>query len=231
MAEKISFPKIPESNWWSLRAQFLKSLPSAVTPTYLRSLLNLTSEKSAANLLPPLRQMGFIDADNKLTPRANEWRNDSKYNEVCAAIVNEVYPQELCDLFSGPDVDKNSCKNWFMHSAAIGEGAASQIAAMYVLLTTPLESISTDSRIPKTTVPKAKRSESVKPTVVSRTIQSKPKIEGDVVQNSLPMTPAKSTETLRPSVHIDLQIHISPEADAEQIDNIFSSIAKHLYDK
>lgn len=32
-----------------------------------------------------------------------------------------------------------------------------------------------------------------------------------------------------PSVHIDLQIHISPEASAEQIDTIFASIAKHLY--
>ena len=30
------------------------------------------------------------------------------------------------------------------------------------------------------------------------------------------------------SLHIDLQIHISPEADATQIDNIFASMAKHI---
>ena len=32
-----------------------------------------------------------------------------------------------------------------------------------------------------------------------------------------------------PSIHIDLQIHISPEATPEQIDQIFSSMKRHLY--
>jgi Family of unknown function (DUF5343) len=32
-----------------------------------------------------------------------------------------------------------------------------------------------------------------------------------------------------PSVHIDVQIHISPEASTDQIDQIFRSMAKHLY--
>jgi hypothetical protein len=32
-----------------------------------------------------------------------------------------------------------------------------------------------------------------------------------------------------PDVHIDIQIHISPESTAPQIDKIFESMAKHLY--
>lgn len=32
-----------------------------------------------------------------------------------------------------------------------------------------------------------------------------------------------------PSLHIDMQVHISPDASAEQIDKIFESMAKHLY--
>lgn len=32
-----------------------------------------------------------------------------------------------------------------------------------------------------------------------------------------------------PSVHIDIQVHISPEASGDQIDQIFKSMAKHLY--
>lgn len=32
-----------------------------------------------------------------------------------------------------------------------------------------------------------------------------------------------------PELHIDIQIHISPDADASQIDQIFASMAKHLY--
>ncbi len=34
-----------------------------------------------------------------------------------------------------------------------------------------------------------------------------------------------------PTVHMDFQIHISPEAGVEQIDAIFASMAKHLYNK
>ena len=32
-----------------------------------------------------------------------------------------------------------------------------------------------------------------------------------------------------PSLHIDVQVHVSAEASAEQIDQIFASMAKHLY--
>jgi hypothetical protein len=34
-----------------------------------------------------------------------------------------------------------------------------------------------------------------------------------------------------PSLHIDIQVHISPEASAEQIEQVFASMAKHLYGK
>lgn len=33
----------------------------------------------------------------------------------------------------------------------------------------------------------------------------------------------------RPNLHIDLQIHISPDSTPDQIDTIFASMAKHLY--
>ena len=40
----------------------------------------------------------------------------------------------------------------------------------------------------------------------------------------------KGSETTgQPSVHIDFQIHISPEASPEQIDQIFESMRRHLY--
>ncbi|KDB96737.1 hypothetical protein AZ19_0498 [Bordetella bronchiseptica E012] len=31
-----------------------------------------------------------------------------------------------------------------------------------------------------------------------------------------------------PSVHIDVQVHISPDTTPEQIDRIFASMSKHL---
>jgi hypothetical protein len=41
--------------------------------------------------------------------------------------------------------------------------------------------------------------------------------------------PHNSLANNSPSVHIDIQIHISPEASGDQIDQIFKSMAKHLY--
>lgn len=45
-----------------------------------------------------------------------------------------------------------------------------------------------------------------------------------------PLPPTStSTTQLTPSLHIDIQIHISADASPDQIDQIFASMAKHLY--
>ena len=41
--------------------------------------------------------------------------------------------------------------------------------------------------------------------------------------------PPKKPKGGNPSLHIDVQVHISSDASAEQIDQIFASMAKHLY--
>ena len=35
--------------------------------------------------------------------------------------------------------------------------------------------------------------------------------------------------TQGPTLHIDIQVHISPEASADQIEQVFGGMAKHLY--
>lgn len=49
------------------------------------------------------------------------------------------------------------------------------------------------------------------------------------VEEKMELNSAHKGGALKPSVHIDLQIHISPDASVEQIDAIFASMAKHLY--
>ena len=124
MADNTVYPKIPESNWWAIRNQFKKSIPAIVTSSYLKSLLNLTTEKAARNLISPLRQMKLIDEDNKPTDRSNDWRNDEHYSSICLEITRELYPQELRALSPGPDYDREKIVGWFMHDAKIGNGAA-----------------------------------------------------------------------------------------------------------
>lgn len=48
----------------------------------------------------------------------------------------------------------------------------------------------------------------------------------------IPATPPPGDSGMgqaQPSLHIDIQIHISPDAKPEQIEQIFSSMEKHLY--
>jgi hypothetical protein len=228
MAEKQVYPRLPVSNWWTLRNQFKKTIPSAVTSSYLKSLLNLTSDRAAGNLLPPLKQFGLIDDDGKPTSRANDWRSDTKYKETCDKIISEIYPQELRDLYSGPDLDRQAIKEWFMHDASLGEGAARISAAIYILL---------NEGNPKEDNDTEKKSKSNSPNVKNnngkavKLEQGKKSVSMETETTTTSIATNRDNQSISPTIHVDLQIHISPEASAEQIDIIFSSIAKHLYGK
>lgn len=223
MAEKQSYPRIPASNWWTLRSQFQKTLPAVMTVSYLKSLLSLTTEKAASNLIPPLKQLGLIDDDCKPTQRAIDWRSDAKYEETCKKMIKEVYPQELLDLYSGSEIDKKGVTDWFMHTAALGAGAASFSASTYIMLNQPLNAFSDEKpKKPKASTNKSKKDNNVKTT---KTKNENP------IENEVKITPTTPDhqQTSGPNLHIDLQIHISPDATPQQIENIFESIAKHLY--
>jgi len=221
--EKQTYPRLPKSNWWTLRSQFKKTIPSIVTISYLKSLLNLDSEKSARNLLGPLKQLGLIDAENKPTQRANDWRDDKKYTEVCNSMVKEIYPSDLVDLFPDSEVDFEAVKNWFMHSGQLGEGAASQNAQMFVLLKSGLsdQALTGPNMVKQTSPKKNNRGNGRAKKDSNKSIEDERVIKENV---GIP-----ADKTGLPSVHIDLQIHISPDASSEQIDKVFESIARHLY--
>lgn len=54
-------------------------------------------------------------------------------------------------------------------------------------------------------------------------------LHSPVVQKSANVPIGPTSDVRNPSVHIDIQIHISPEASIDQIDQIFKSMSKHLY--
>ena len=213
------FPMIPEKNWWTLREQFKKTLPANVSVTYLKTLLGLHSEKSAVNLVAPLRRLGLISEDNKPTERAVDWRSDSKYEDVCRAMANEAYPEELRDLFAVLPIDSTRLKQWFA-GRPLGEAAAAKAAAFYTLLLTPLNAKQGNSAPAR----------SSKMTTTRRT-SARLKADSDPEPQATINPIARTSHSALPTVHIDLQVHISPDAAADQIDLVFASIAKHLYGK
>jgi hypothetical protein len=233
-AEKITYPRVPESNWWTLRDQFSKTMPTTVTVSYLKSLLSFTSEKAARNLISPLQILGLIDADNKPTALANSWRNDSTYVQACKEML-EIYPQDLRELYSGSNIDRKSVQEWFQFTARLGQTAASQSAALYVLLNDATPKSSADFAKPKKNTKKTSTSKatdtsaSAKPPEPTTDAQSDPGVEVETSEDSNHSSNHSDEDQDNWfSLHVDLQIHISPEASAEQIDQIFESMAKHI---
>lgn len=212
------YPMISEKNWWTIRKKFKASLPSAVTPNYIKTLLTMSSDNSAnSNVISPLKRMGLINDDNKPTPLANDWRLDDKYKSCCDAIVKAVYPTELLDLFPDSNVDRNAAKSWFM-SQGVGQGAADKMVALFILLKNGEIKEKKPSAQKKASPEKAKAKQS----------QCSPDLSGNILDT--PVAPAITTNNSnRPNLHIDLQIHISPDSTPEQIEAIFASMEKHLY--
>ncbi len=219
MAEKQSYPMMPEKSWWTIRSQFKKTIPAVVNVSYLKSLLSLTSDQAAKNIMSPLRQMKIIDEEGKPLPRATDWRSDAKYSDVCSAIMDELYPQEMKDLFPDSESDYGAIKSWFMDTAGIGDSAATKCTATFLLLKN--KQLKDDSEIPKTTKVQKPTKSITETKNVSIPVKSEDKEHG--------LSQSKESLSSSPSLHIDLQIHISPDATSEQIDKIFASISKHLY--
>ena len=221
MAEEQSFPRIPETNWWKLRNQFNKTLPTVVNKTYLKSLLGLETEVAANNLLSPLKKIGIIDNEGKPTERANDWRSDSKYSLVCKNIIKEVYPTELIDLYSGENIEKDKVKDWFKDNKKLGVDTANQCANMYILLNDAKPKKEVDENKSNKTNKKQKN-----PKKDDKNSGKNKEVNSD--KDKIDSLSVKKDENL-PLLNINLQVHISADATTEQIDAIFSSMAKHLY--
>ncbi|HEX3052537.1 MAG TPA: DUF5343 domain-containing protein [Aggregatilineaceae bacterium] len=235
MADKQTFPRIPSSNWWTLREQFRKTLPtgSGVTTSYLKSLLGLTSDQAARNLISPLRQLGLLDENSMPTALANDWRTDGKYPEATRQMLEKVYPSELRELFSGPDIDRQRLEAWFM-GTGLGQKTAKDSASMFLLLneTAPRsgEELKKNTNRKKDGQVTAKKRRTANTIVASKApAEATPPIQVPIAGSDNSLRPSTNDSWGKQlSLHIDLQIHIAPEATAEQIDHIFASIAKYI---
>lgn len=219
--KKSGYPTIPEANWLALRGKLKQKVPTEINISYLASALTMSESSAGANVLPALRSFGLLDKDGKPSELAFDWRDDSKYKNVCEKIIKSTYPQELQDLYHDSSTTLDGLKDWFMRSAKVGDSAAKKFARTYLMLlkadlTKVKESVNLN-RKDKTSAAKA-----VKPAKgISKSAKNITGVTAADEDVDLP-------STFNPNLHIDIQIHISPESNADQIDKIFESMAKHL---
>ncbi|MPN03835.1 hypothetical protein SDC9_151069 [bioreactor metagenome] len=162
----------------------------------------------------------MIDDDGKPTPLATDWRSDDKYASACLTMLKTIYPPQLLELFPDESVDQSRVRSWFMDTASIGQSAAGKAANTFILIKdAKIKQVQTGSN--KKDVAK----ESNKRTTPTRT--ANPALSD--ASNHQAVKQPIPTALPSPTMHIDIQVHISPDASPEQIDKIFESMAKHLY--
>ncbi|MDE0606816.1 MAG: hypothetical protein OXH78_06660 [Acidimicrobiaceae bacterium] len=172
-----------------------------------------------------MQRLALIDENGLLTSLGNKWRVDSSYGDACEEILRDNYPDELgvlTDADGSPDDLK--IRTWFSHKG-FGDANARQMTATYVMIAKKQlpELPTTDSDTTKRQGSKPKKSavKSPKPPKVEK--------QDEFVAPMTPASPANSNGG--PTVHLDIQIHIPADATPEQIDQIFSSMSRHLYSK
>lgn len=231
MATAATYPKISKKIWWLLRERFKKTIGSVVTPTFVISLAPMADASARSNVISPLRELGLLDGDNKPTELASRWRHDEDYAAVCHEIRKKTYPAELVEAFSDPDANqKEQIKSWFMKVGNVGQGAAGMYADTYLLLSQadPTKGDEKTSSTASTRPLKSKSSVESKKAAKVDAVPLKAAFAPEQVRQDAAESHVPSGHRRGPAIHIDVQVHISPDTSAEQIDRIFESMAKHL---
>ena len=218
-------PVLNVTAWVTLRKNFRRTLPKAVSETYLSTVLKL-KEGPARNVLRNLKLLGLVGEDNQPTDLAIRWRDDEQYAAACEEIAEHTYPDELRAAVPGPDADPTAAAQWFQRSRRLGEGAAKNAARTYVLIASGklpdkagTNGTGTQDARSRSGGPVRKAARPAKETR-SRTNATR---KGDREQ------PAMASGFEMPRPQIAVQINIAPDMTAEQIDQVFASMAKHFY--
>jgi hypothetical protein len=220
--EKKSFPMLPIGHWWELRKKFKQSIPGVVTDSYLATVLDMQPVSARANVLPFLKQLAIIDEDGKTGERAKVWRDDEHYPGVCKSIVGEVYPTELKEAVPNPTVDRVRAERWFAQKTGAGDAAVKRMAALYAVLVEADASKQPDEKIRKSAEDRPPREKKTPMAAIpAATLRARQQEPG----NGLPR------ERAVPGININLQVHISADSSSDQIDQIFASMAKHIYQR
>lgn len=229
--EGKSYPKLSRKLWWGVRARFMKSLPSTVTPALISSISDMSDSSARSNVLAPLRMMGLVEDDGSPTDIAKKWRLDEDYAEACSLIRTRVYPTELIEAYPNPTEDqKPKIASWFMKNASVGDAAAKMYADNYILISEadPTKQNENGRANGKVSTPTARALPPRRNSAEKKQNPSAAKVGVSAQPAPTPDGGLHNNTRRLPSIHIDVQVHISPDSTPEQIDKIFESMARHL---
>lgn len=222
-----SYPKISSTAWQKVRARAATAPTAPITPGSIAALLGMSGPRSALdNVVLPLRRLGLVDEDGKLTERGKKWRVDATYGEACQEILDEIYPTDLTSLTDGDGKpEKSQVNSWFQYHG-FGDANATKMAATYNLIA--------EKQLPESNIAEPKK-KTIKPAPKTKAQKPEPALAPPVSADESRAEAIASTQSSDrsiksgPNIHLDIQIHIPADASLEQIEQIFASMGKHLY--
>lgn len=212
MADGSSFPQIPSTVWWGVRALLNKTPRMALSDDILGVELRV-QPAAAKQYVAELKRVGILNEDNKATDLAHKWRMSDTYHEAVKIILAQSYGESL-QTIAPMSTDRAKAIDWFQRQG-LGEGAARNKAATYFLIASP-EPGETTGKSPTQSTARPRPTKQIRPSHATRG-------SGDEERKE-----AMSSEGTIFPVNLNLQIHISADASVEQIDAIFGSMRKHL---
>jgi len=182
-------------------------VPSKITTKWLESIgYKSTNDRS---MLAVLQQILFVDSSNVPTDRWTNYRG-ANHRQVFADGIANGYS----DLFATyPDAYARSTEeleSFFGTKSTAGKQVISKTVSTFKALCELADFSGTT--IERTDTP-----------------ANGVAIKNDSVKLPQQQQPSQEHQAFAPKLHIDIQIHISPDATPQQIEQIFESMAKHLY--
>lgn len=229
MAEKKSYPQIPSTVWWGVRA-ILQKTPKVTIDERLLGIELGVQETAARAYTNELRAVGILTEDGRATPLANKWRLDETYAGAVNELISAIYPEGLVHLAPPGEAERQKVVSWFQHEG-LGQGSAGNRAATYLLLSSPSpnEALRATAKTgqgdtaPRQSSARRKASKATKAQIISESTRSSEVVDDQKRPKN------RSTMDVLP-LNINVQIHISADAGSEQIESIFQAMRRYLYD-
>ena len=177
-------------------------VPTKITTPWLKT-IGFTSSNDST-LVGVLRQVGLIDASSVPTPIWTQYRSN-RHKAILGKAIRDGYA-ELFAVYADAQSRPNSeLEDVFSTSSSAGKQTISKTVSTF-----------------RSLAENADFGEYDPPTAVDTSATPLHHPVGAAANVS-------SAPQRLPAVHIDIQIHIAPEASTQQIDDIFRSMSKHLY--
>lgn len=177
-------------------------VPPKLTARWLKTVGFKSSND--ASLIGVLKFVGFIDASGVPTPRWTQFRG-ANHKQVLGEGIREGYAELFAVYPNAHERSASELDHVFSTSSSGGKQVIAKTLRTFKALADQADFVPVD--------------EQTELHLKSGPLHT-PAIRG---------TSGTGRSATGPTLHIDMQIHISPEASADQIEQIFASMAKHLY--